>query len=466
MWKFGSSPAQALPLHVSTIVPIFIAPSRHFLVGQGLVGSKEGRQRSSLHLQRVGLHQIFNIMPRRSSASGSTNIHLARRVFNRNEESGLRLAFKQLGWTETPHPAAADLVWDVWLNDAEVDQHASLVPGQLLNRFPAMADCAPHEPRTAPQRPATLAVVQLLRSRLALCACTPSLAGCRKAVFATILARLRRLLPPTAPLNDGRYIPVQFSLPRQKDALREHVERSATLAKGSSSLPRPYYIVKPDSGSQGDGIRITAEPERAKCPPGQERVVQEYIAKPMLIEGLKFDLRLYVLVADVQDAPDEGGPMRLFLCREGLARFAVEGYEQPAASNVKNVRRRFGLEPAAARSSRLSPCAIAAFLHATPASLRATIHLARPPWQVHRLPSDSPFGSLPTPSGAHAPHQLLDQPQGRRLPLLRGPRRRPRLEAHRLVRLPRPRARRQDRLRRGALAGDCFSLLLAASGGF
>ena len=39
----------------------------------------------------------------------------------------------------------------------------------------------------------------------------------------------------------------------------------------------------------------------------------------------------------MQDAPDDGRPMRLFLCREGLARFAVEGYEAPSHSNVRNI---------------------------------------------------------------------------------------------------------------------------------
>lgn len=241
---------------------------------------------------------------RGASSGGSTHIYLARRVFARGEEAGLRLAFKPLGWVETKQPASADIVWDVWLNDAEVDQHATLVPGQLLNRFPAMADC------------------------------------CRKAVFATLLARLRRLLPPTAPLNDGRYLPVQFSLPHQKDALREHVERRSALAQQDPSARqvRPYYIVKPDSGSQGEGIKITADPERCKPgAPGQERVVQEYIARPMLLEGLKFDLRLYVLVADIQDDDDDPRPMRLFLCREGLARFAVDPYESPSSDNVSNV---------------------------------------------------------------------------------------------------------------------------------
>ena len=65
--------------------------------------------------------------------------------------------------------------------------------------------------------------------------------------------------------------------------------------------------------------------------------MQEYIARPMLLEGLKFDLRLYVLVADIQDDDDDPRPMRLFLCREGLARFAVDPYESPSSDNESNV---------------------------------------------------------------------------------------------------------------------------------
>ena len=109
-----------------------------------------------------------------------------------------------------------------------------------------------------------------------------------------------QLLPADAPLNDDRFIPVQFSLPRQKKALLQHVE-AATLEAMQQGLPRPCYIVKPDVGSHGDGISLTSDPERKSWPAGQERVVQEYVARPMLVDGLKFDLRLYVLVADTPD---------------------------------------------------------------------------------------------------------------------------------------------------------------------
>ena len=242
-----------------------------------------------------------NKMRQRRNTTGKTSFHLAKRIEARSEAESLRRALKTLGWAETSTHGEADVVWDVWLSDAETDKHATPVPGQVLSRFPAMADC------------------------------------CRKAVFATIFSRLRRLLPPDAPLNDGRFIPPQFSLPRQKAAMREHAD-AAIAAAQSSGEPRPYYIVKPDVGSRGDGIRLTAEPERKNWNAGEESVVQEYVAKPMLVDGLKFDLRLYVLVADVQDSSeDDAGLMRLFLFREGLARFAVDSYEPPSADNLKNV---------------------------------------------------------------------------------------------------------------------------------
>ena len=81
----------------------------------------------------------------------------------------------------------------------------------------------------------------------------------------------------------------------------------------------------------GDGIQLTPDPCKYSWNASAERVVQEYIGEPILLDGLKFDLRLYVLVTATHPTPVA------YLYREGLARFAVDSYVAPSRENMKNV---------------------------------------------------------------------------------------------------------------------------------
>ena len=50
-------------------------------------------------------------------------------------------------------------------------------------------------------------------------------------------------------------------------------------------------------------------------------VVQKYVKQPALINGHKYDFRIYVLVTSVID------PMTIFLYKDGLVRLASEKYD-------------------------------------------------------------------------------------------------------------------------------------------
>ena len=85
--------------------------------------------------------------------------------------------------------------------------------------------------------------------------------------------------------------------------------------------------MKPSGGSQGKGIFITNHTE--DIPTKTIYVVSQYIARPLLIDGFKFDLRIYVAVTSIS-------PLRIYMYNEGLTRLCTEKYIIP---NEKNCSR-------------------------------------------------------------------------------------------------------------------------------
>mmetsp|Transcript_95598 Transcript_95598/g.213961 ORF Transcript_95598/g.213961 Transcript_95598/m.213961 type:complete len:982 (+) Transcript_95598:195-3140(+) len=83
-----------------------------------------------------------------------------------------------------------------------------------------------------------------------------------------------------------------------------------------------FWIWKPVNSSCGRGIRLlrsTIEPGVEKALQKRPGVVQRYIDRPLLIDGYKFDLRLYVVVTSFD-------PLKAYLSTEGLVRLATEKY--------------------------------------------------------------------------------------------------------------------------------------------
>ncbi|XP_018319582.1 tubulin polyglutamylase TTLL4-like [Agrilus planipennis] len=83
------------------------------------------------------------------------------------------------------------------------------------------------------------------------------------------------------------------------------------------------WIIKPPCSARGIGVKVIDKWTNLRKKP--HLVVQRYISKPYLINGNKFDLRLYVLVTSFD-------PLRFYLYRDGLTRFAVIKYKDDSHS--------------------------------------------------------------------------------------------------------------------------------------
>lgn len=135
----------------------------------------------------------------------------------------------------------------------------------------------------------------------------------RKDLLQRNVAKMKRQFP-----KDFDIMPHGFVLPDGFQA----------WAVARESAPSALWIWKPCNLSCGRGIRIFG----ASIPPNVEKklaqksgVVQRYLHRPLLINGFKFDLRLYVVITSFD-------PLKIYLNSEGLVRLATSPYSDSPES--------------------------------------------------------------------------------------------------------------------------------------
>ncbi|XP_074149076.1 tubulin polyglutamylase TTLL11 isoform X3 [Sminthopsis crassicaudata] len=142
------------------------------------------------------------------------------------------------------------------------------------------------------------------------------------------LSRAVRIMQDLFP-EEYNFYPRSWILP---DEFQLFVTQVRMVKDGDPSW-KPTFIVKPDGGCQGDGIYLIKDPSDIRIAgnlQSRPAVVQEYICKPLLIDKLKFDIRLYVLLKSLE-------PLEIYIAKDGLSRFCTEPYQEPNFGNLHHV---------------------------------------------------------------------------------------------------------------------------------
>lgn len=173
----------------------------------------------------------------------------------------------------------ANLIW----NDSAVQQEkiAELRNYQRINHFPGMGEI------------------------------------CRKDCLARNMSKMVKCQP-----QEYSFIPKTWIFPAEYTQFQNYVKELRRKRKQKT------FIVKPANGAMGHGISLIRNCE--KLPAQEHFIVQEYLDKPFLMEGYKFDLRIYILVTSCD-------PLRIFLYNDGLVRMGTEKYHAPSEANLSQL---------------------------------------------------------------------------------------------------------------------------------
>jgi tubulin polyglutamylase TTLL4 len=110
------------------------------------------------------------------------------------------------------------------------------------------------------------------------------------------------------------FFPQTFILPSDLTQLKQEFQTTKEKQK---------WIVKPPASARGIGVRVISKWNQV--PMRRPAIVQRYLDRPFLINESKFDLRVYVYVSSYD-------PMRIYVFKDGLARFATCKYSMASRS--------------------------------------------------------------------------------------------------------------------------------------
>nr|XP_042710338.1 tubulin polyglutamylase TTLL11 isoform X4 [Chrysemys picta bellii] len=196
----------------------------------------------------------------------------------------LKISLRQLRWREFPfgRRLPCDIYWH------GVSFHDNDIFSGQVNKFPGMTEMV------------------------------------RKITLSRAVRTMQDLFP-----EEYNFYPHSWILPEEFPLFVAEVR----MMKESDPPWKPTFIVKPDGGCQGDGIYLIKDPSDIRLAgnlQSRPAVVQEYISKPLLIDKLKFDIRLYVLLKSLE-------PLEIYIAKDGLSRFCTEPYQEPTLKNLHQV---------------------------------------------------------------------------------------------------------------------------------
>uniref|UniRef100_A0A2K5M9A8 Tubulin polyglutamylase TTLL11 n=2 Tax=Cercocebus atys TaxID=9531 RepID=A0A2K5M9A8_CERAT len=202
----------------------------------------------------------------------------------RTSLDALKISIRQLKWKEFPfgRRLPCDIYWH------GVSFHDNDIFSGQVNKFPGMTEMV------------------------------------RKITLSRAVRTMQNLFP-----EEYNFYPRSWILPDEFQLFVAQVR----MVKDDDPSWKPTFIVKPDGGCQGDGIYLIKDPSDIRLAgtlQSRPAVVQEYICKPLLIDKLKFDIRLYVLLKSLD-------PLEIYIAKDGLSRFCTEPYQEPTSKNLHHI---------------------------------------------------------------------------------------------------------------------------------